>query len=285
MDVTFNYISTNGIKLHTAFCGPENGKPVILLHGFPDAWFGWESQIQELASEGFRVIIPDQRGYNLSDKPKGKSNYHMRVLSEDILGLADSLELDKFHLVGHDFGAMVSWSIATISPERLQSLIIANVPHPRVMQKFLRKNLGQIRKSWYAFFFRIPRLPEKFVRRKNWKLLISAMARGLSDEERNRYREAWAQENAITSMINWYRAICVRSNSQSKTSSRITVPTIILWGKKDPHLSYEMAQLSVDVCEDGKLITFEEASHWVHQDEPDRFNQLMIDHIKRNEEG
>ncbi len=281
MEVTFDYVPTNGIKLHTAFSGPKNGKPVILLHGFPDAWFGWESQIHALTSVGFRVIIPDQRGYNFSDKPKGKAKYRMSILGQDILGLADTLGLGRFHLAGHDFGAMVSWVIAMSSPERLQRLVIANVPHPEVMQQYIRKNLAQLRKSWYAFFFRIPKIPEWFVRRRNWNRLISAMAKGLSKEEQDRYREAWAQENAITSMINWYRAMKVRSSSKSRTSTRITVPTLILWGKQDPHLSYEMAQLSVDVCESGQLITFEEASHWVHQDEPDRFNQLMIDHFKK----
>ena len=280
MDVTFDYISTNGIKLHTAFSGLKEGKPVILLHGFPDTWFGWESQIHALGSAGFRIIIPDQRGYNLSDKPKGKKNYRMKILVQDILGLADDLGLDKFYLAGHDFGAMVSWSIAMSSPERLHRLVIANVPHPQVMQKYLRSNLAQLRKSWYALFFKIPKLPEWFVRRRNWKFIMSAMAKGLSEEERNRYREAWAQENAITSMINWYRAVAFRS-SGSNAPAQITVPTLILWGKQDPHLSYEMAELSLDSCENGLLITFEEASHWVHQDEPDRFNQLMIDHFKK----
>ncbi len=281
MEITFDYVPTNGIKLHTAFSGPKNGKPVFLLHGFPDAWFGWESQIHALASVGFRVIVPDQRGYNLSDKPKGKAKYRMNIRTQDILGLADSLDLDRFYLAGHDFGAMVSWSIAMFSPERLQCLVIANVPHPLVMQQYIRKNLAQLRKSWYAFFFRIPKLPERFVRRKNWNRLMSAMAKGLSEEERNRYRDAWAQENAITSMINWYRAVSIRSSSQESTTSiRITVPTLILWGKQDPHISYEMAQLSEAVCENWRLITFEEASHWVHQDEPDRFNKLMIDHFK-----
>jgi pimeloyl-ACP methyl ester carboxylesterase len=281
MEITFDYVPTNGIKLHTAFSGPKNGKPVFLLHGFPDAWFGWKSQIHALASVGFRVIAPDQRGYNLSDKPKGKTKYRMNILTQDILGLADTLGLDRFHLAGHDFGAMVSWSIAMFSPERLFRLVIANVPHPHVMQQYIRKNLAQLRKSWYAFFFRIPKLPERFVRRRNWNRLMSAMAKGLSEEEQNRYRDAWAQENAITSMINWYRAVSIRSSSQSNASSRITVPTLILWGKQDPHISYEMAQLSEAVCENGQLITFEEASHWVHQDEPDRFNQLMVDHFKK----
>jgi len=280
MDVTFDYISTNGIKLHTAFSGPKEGKPVILLHGFPDAWFGWESQIHALSSAGFRVIAPDQRGYNLSNKPKGKKNYRMNILVQDILGLADNLGLDKFYLAGHDFGAIVGWSIAMSSPERLHRLVIANVPHPQVMQKYLRSNFAQLRKSWYAIFFKIPKMPEWFVRRRNWKLLMSAMAKGLSEEERNRYREAWAQENAITSMINWYRAVSLRS-SGSNVSAQITVPTLILWGKQDPHLSYEMAELSLDVCENGQLIAFDEASHWVHQDEPDRFNQLLIDHFKK----
>ena len=279
MEITFDYIPTNGIKLHTAFAGPENGKPIILLHGFPDAWFGWQAQISALVSAGYRVIVPDQRGYNLSDKPKGKANYHLNILSQDILGLADALNLKQFHLVGHDFGAMVSWVLAMSSPERINRMVIANVPHPRVMQKFIRKNFSQMRKSWYTFFFRIPKLPEKIVRRRKWKMLISAMAQGLSEEERDRYREAWEQENAITSMINWYRAMNIRSSSGSKSSPQITVSTLILWGKMDPHLSYRMATLSLDLCDDGELIFFEEASHWVHQDEPARFNQHLIEYL------
>lgn len=171
---------------------------------------------------------------------------------------------------------MVSWDIAISSPERLDRLVIANVPHPLVMQQFLRKNFAQIRKSWYIFFFKIPKLPERLARRKNWNLLMSAMAKGLSEAQQNRYREAWGQENAITSMINWYRP-----SFPSYISPQITVPTLILWGKQDQALSYDMAQLSMDFCDDGQLITFEEASHWIHQDEPNRFNQSMIDHFKK----
>ncbi|MHA2139499.1 MAG: alpha/beta fold hydrolase [Candidatus Hodarchaeales archaeon] len=109
---------------------------------------------------------------------------------------------------------------------------------------------------------------------------MSAMAKGLSEKERNQYRDAWAQENAMTSMINWYRVMSLRSSARSDRTPKIHIPTLILWGKRDHYLSYEMAQLSVEVCEDGKLVTFEDASHWVHQDEPDRFNQLMIEHFK-----
>jgi pimeloyl-ACP methyl ester carboxylesterase len=98
MKVTFEYILTNGIKLHTAFAGPKDGEPVILLHGFPDAWFGWEPQIQALAEAGFHVIAPDQRGYNLSDKPKGIASYSLEILAADVAGLADSLEIGRAHV-------------------------------------------------------------------------------------------------------------------------------------------------------------------------------------------
>jgi pimeloyl-ACP methyl ester carboxylesterase len=273
-------IETNGIKLHTQFAGREEGEPVILLHGFPDAWFGWEQQIEALAKEGYRVIVPDQRGYNLSDKPKGKENYRMELLVQDILGLADTLEIERFYLVGHDFGAMVAWWIAIYYPERIKRMVISNVPHPKVMGKYLRKSFSQMRKSWYAFFFRIPALPERLVGVRNWKYFSSAMAKGLTEEQLNRYRESWAQPNAITCMINWYRAFGKGFTKKAK-SLRVNIPTIILWGKQDPHLSYAMAEMSVDMCEECSLVTFDNASHWVHQDEPEEFNKQMISFLKQ----
>ena len=108
MTMNFEYITTNGICLHTALAESADGEPVILLHGFPDAWFGWEAQIKPLVEAGFRVIVPDQMGYNFSDKPKGVANYQMGTLVDEILGLADTLDSERFHLAGHDFGAMVN---------------------------------------------------------------------------------------------------------------------------------------------------------------------------------
>lgn len=278
MTIDFEYITTNGIRLHTAFAGSEDGAPVFLLHGFPDAWFGWEAQIESLADSGFRVIAPDQRGYNLSDKPKGVASYQMNTLVDDILGLAEALGYERFHLAGHDFGALVSWSLAMRHPERLERLAIANAPHPAVMRDYLRSHPSQRRKSWYAFFFQIPGLPELVVRANNWRILISAMPDDLTETERNRYRQAWAQPKAMTSMINWYRAM-MRQQRQSTASFKIMVPTLVLWGQQDPHISYEMAPLSVDLCEDGRLVTFKEASHWVLHDKPQEVSQLLIEHF------
>ena len=202
--IKFDFIPTNGIHLHTALAGPEDGEPVILLHGFPEAWFGWEPQINTLAAAGFRVIAPDQRGYNLSDKPKGVSSYHLHTLAADVVGLADVLGFERFCLAGHDFGAMVGWHMGMKYPERLKRLAIANVPHPVVMRSYLRKHPSQMIKSWYALFFQLPALPERIQRAGNWRMLMSVMPVVLSEEERDRYREAWAQPDAMTGMINWY---------------------------------------------------------------------------------
>jgi pimeloyl-ACP methyl ester carboxylesterase len=280
MTLRFEYLSTNRIRLHTALAGPEDGDPVLLLHGFPDAWFGWEAQIGPLAEAGFRVIVPDQRGYNLSDKPKGIASYQMDTLVDDILGLADAFGFDRFHLAGHDFGAMVGWNLARHHPDRLKRLAIANVPHPAVMRNYLRTHPSQMLKSWYAFSFQLPILPERIVRINNWQFLISAMPDDLTTKERDRYRKAWAQPDAMTSMINWYRAV-LRQSRKPTVSSKIQVPTLVLWGQQDPHISYEMAPLSVDLCEAGRLITFEDATHWVMHDKPGEVSQLLIEHFRR----
>ena len=276
MKMEFKYIETNGIQLHTVLAGPEDAPPVFLLHGFPDAWFGWKSQIKPLVKAGFRVIVPDQRGYNMSDKPKGVSNYKMNILAEDILGLADALGYESFRLAGHDFGAMLSWHLARYHPQKIKRMVIANVPHPVVMQNFLRTNLKQVLKSWYAVFFQLPHLPEWAVKRNNYWFLMNAMPENLSAEERSRYTSAWVQPGAMTSMINWYRA-SLRSMGSSNADSKVLVPALIIWGKQDPHLSYEMAVESVEYCADARLVTFENASHWVMHDESEEFNKLMLD--------
>ena len=282
MTLKFETIKTNGIHLHTALAGPENGQPVFLLHGFPDAWFGWQSQIETLADAGFRVIAPDQRGYNMSEKPKGIASYAMPVLVDDILNLADGLGYDRFNIAGHDFGAMVVWNLAMHHPERIDKMAIANVPHPSVMKSYLRSQPKQMLKSWYALFFQIPKLPELVVRMSNWQFLISAMPDEFSAEEQDRYREAWEQPGAMTGMINWYRAMMQKSITTLETS-KIKVPTLIIWGKQDPHLSYEMAELSVDLCDDGELITFDDASHWVLYDEPDATSKQLIHHFSEGD--
>jgi pimeloyl-ACP methyl ester carboxylesterase len=278
MKTQFKYIPTNGIKLHTVLAGPPEGEPVFLLHGFPEAWFGWEKQIEPLVKAGYRVIVPDQRGYNLSDKPSGVDQYQMKILVDDILGLADQLGYERFYLAGHDFGAMVSWSLASHAPKKVKRLIIANVPHPAIFKSYLRSHPAQMLKSWYAVFFQLPALPERFVKTANWNFLIRAMPNYFSEGELNRYREAWKKPGAITGMINWYRATFGSSGSSTSTDT-IKPPTLIIWGMKDHYLSHQMAPLSLEYCQDGKLVYFEDATHWVQHDKASEVSQLLIQHF------
>ncbi len=282
MTLQFEQIPTNGIHLYTAMAGPEDGEPVIFLHGFPEAWFGWENQIHALSQAGFRVIAPDQRGYNLSDKPKGVNPYQVKLLVEDILGLADSLGLEQFHLAGHDWGAIVAWSLALSKPERIKRLTIANVPHPAVFNDYLRSHPSQMLKSWYAGFFQLPLLPELFSRAGNWSFLIRAMPESWDEAHQNRYRQAWSRPGAITAMINWYRA-AVRKSSPGLKNPIVEPPTLIIWGRRDPHLSHQMAPLSLEYCRLGELVMIEDATHWVQHDQPETVNKLLIEHFQGEE--
>jgi len=280
--ITYTFIRANGINLHVALAGPRDGRPVILLHGFPDASFGWNSQIQALARRGYFVVAPDQRGYNLSDKPKGVKNYRLELLVADILALADALNLPQFNLAGHDWGAMVGWSLVTSNPERVMRLAILNVPHPGIMKEFLTTNWGQRFRSWYAFFFQIPLLPELGMAVFNWKIPASRMCKTLSVAELNRYKAAWSQPGAMQAMINWYRSL-FRQIYQNIPSKKIQVPTLMIWGKLDPYLMWQMAPGSIARCENGRLEYLEDATHWVHQDQPEIVNRLLIDHFSASQ--
>lgn len=271
-------ITTNGVNLHVVQAGPPEGELVILLHGFPDFWYGWQKQIDFLASLGYRVWAPDQRGYNISDKPNGVAAYRIDQLSADVVGLIDAAGRDKALLVGHDWGAAVAWWTACQYPERLTKLVILNVPHLTVFRQTLMSNWEQMKKSWYIGFFQIPVLPETLF---GWS--IEQMARGLqanatagafSDDDVQAYEKAWAQPKALGSMINWYRA-AVRQPPTPEPDPNVKVPTLILWGKQDIALTAEMAQASLKYCLDGQLVYFEDATHWVQRDVPDRVNEAL----------
>ncbi len=158
--MTHTTVDTNGVRLHVVQVGPETGPLVLLLHGFPEFWYGWKAQIDGLAEAGYRVWAPDQRGYNLSDKPEGVAAYQLDTLVADVVGLIDAAGQQKAIIVGHDWGGIVSWWLAASHPERVERLVILNVPHPAVTRKFIRQYPGQLLRSWYIAFFQLPILPE-----------------------------------------------------------------------------------------------------------------------------
>jgi pimeloyl-ACP methyl ester carboxylesterase len=283
MELEHIYIETNGIRLHVVQAGPKSGAPVLLLHGFPENWRCWIRQLPALVSAGCRVIIPDQRGYNLSDKPSGIKNYQMGELTNDVLGLIDALDYEKVNLVGHDWGAAVAWSLGMWKPERLHRLGILNSPHPAVMKRFLWRDLEQLRRSWYIFFFQLPWLPEAAIRVQDWRGMIKALqdsgkANTFSKEDIEKYKESWSQPGAITAMLNWYRAAAHYSLTMSDDQC-VRVPTLMMWGMKDVALTHRLARPSMDYCDDGRLLFFPEATHWVQRDEADEVNRHLLEFV------
>ena len=283
MELEHSYIETNGIRLHVVQAGPKSGVPVVLLHGFPEFWYGWRKQIPALVEAGCRVIVPDQRGSNLSDKPKNVKEYDIYTLVDDIIGLIDALGYEKVNLVGHDWGALVAWRLANKYPERLHRLGIMNAPHPAVMKRFLQRDLEQLRRSWYVFLFQLPWIPETGMQQDNWRraersLRNTSKTNSFTDEDILKYKEAWSQPGAVTSTINWYRA-ALRYQPPAPKDPRIKVPTLMMWGMQDFALSHRMARPSMDYVDEGNLILFPEATHWVHLDEAEEVNHYLIDFI------
>jgi epoxide hydrolase 4 len=275
--VTFQ---NSGTCLHAVAAGPKDGPVVMLLHGFPEFWYGWMKQIQPLADAGFRVIVPDQRGYNLSSKPTAIGSYALSELVSDVIAIADQLGQKKIFLVGHDWGAAVAWSAALFQPQRIAKLVVVNVPHPSVMRKFMRTHLRQVLRSWYIFFFQLPWLPEALFSAFHFRAGTRALVRSsrpgtFSAEDLAQYRAAWSQPGALTSMIHWYRALFrYRTKFPNRT---VHVPTRILWGERDAFLLFEMAHESLRYCTDAELYAFPNASHWLPHEEPARVSELLVE--------
>ncbi|MGH9627794.1 MAG: alpha/beta fold hydrolase [Bryobacteraceae bacterium] len=282
--VRFSRVSTNGIELHIAESGASDGPLVFLLHGFPEFWYGWRNQITRLAEEGFHVIAPDQRGYNLSDKPKGINSYDLDHLGADIAGLADQFGQDTFSIAGHDWGASVGWWLAGQHPQRVRKLAALNAPHPAVWLEAMRNNPAQKRKSRYVRLFKLPYLPEFLLSFGNYKALATSLrssmrAEAFSETELERYRNAWSQPGAITAMIHWYRAL-LRKSLMPAAEYRISCPTIVIWGLHDAYAEPELAEASVRLCPNGRVSYFDQSTHWVLHDEPDRAGSVLADFLR-----
>ncbi len=274
------FIQTNGIRLHVVTAGPEDGTPLILLHGFPEFWRGWLKQIPALAAAGYRVIIPDQRGYNLSEAPETVQSYGLDELAKDIIGILDHFSIQQIYLVGHDWGAAVAWTVAIQSPERIKKLGILNVPHPAVMTKFISKSPRQMLKSWYIGFFQIPGLADWLMGLGNFSgainlLRASGKPSTFSESDLDEYRQAYANAGGLTGMINWYRAL-MRFRPSMPRDLRLKMPVLILWGKNDVALSYKMAEESLRYCQNGQLVAFDKATHWLQHDEAEAVTQNLL---------
>ncbi len=271
-------ISVNGVSLHVIQAGPVEGPLLILLHGFPEFWYSWQQYIQPLVEAGYRVWVPDQRGYNLSSKPQEIDAYTLDTLAQDIIGLMEVAGRDQARIIGHDWGGTVAWWLAMHAPHRVERAVIINSVHPLVWMQSLHSNHAQFFRSWYLRFFQVPRLPEAVLRRNQWAALAAALTGSshqgaFTEEDLAVYRAAWNQPGAITGMLNWYRAILRQKLKES--DGRVQVPVELIWGAQDRAAGVELAHQSVALCDQGHLELIEEATHWVHHEQPERVEQVI----------
>ncbi len=264
----------NDITLHVMEAG-MTGNPVILfLHGFPEFWYGWIHQIEFFKEKGYHVVVPDLRGYNLSDKPPHTRDYLLNTITKDIAELILLLQQKKVFLAGHDWGGIVAWNLAEKYPRLVEKMINLNAPHPLAMQKVVRRNITQLFHSWYAFFFQLPFLPEWLLHYNHFRILSTLMHPGNGKGLRNKselkeYHKAWEKPSAIHSMLQWYRA----GMADYVYVREIECPVLILWGKKDVTLVPEIAEENAKLCHYAEVKYFDNCTHWIHHESPERVNK------------
>lgn len=284
----------NGVRVHYVEAG--EGPLVVLLHGFPEHWYAWREQIPALVEAGYRVVAPDMRGYNASEKPHGVEAYRIGTLVEDVRSLIEDCGEAHATIVGHDWGGVIAWEVAARYPDIVDRLAVLNAPHPAVYRRELRsRRSDQAKRSSYALFFQLPWLPEAlfraFGRRALEKLLREAPENpdAFDDEAIARYEDACSRPGAMTSMLNYYRSL-FRGNLRSLLPGRghpdetardgvISQPTLLIWGMQDWALSPRLTKGIDQWVPDVRVERLPEASHWVQADAPDRVNELLIDFL------
>lgn len=281
------FVETNHIRLHCVTQG--DGELVVLLHGFPEFWYSWRHQIPALGRH-FKVVVPDLRGYNDSDKPK--HGYDLDTLTADVRGLIRSLGYDKAHVIGHDWGGAIAWHLAHRFPDYLHKLAILNAPHPQRFVQELVSNVDQLRRSWYMLAFQIPNLPETLIR-MNLKDFVKKLFQGqairkgaFTTQDTEIYRAALEKPGVLSAALEYYRHLLslpslIRPWEQA--IAPINVPTLVLWGEDDLFLSQNLLNgLEKWVTAPLQLKRIPQCGHWIQQEVPQTVNRELLRFLKQS---
>ncbi len=292
------YAQVNNIKLHYIKVGPEDGKLIIFLHGFPQFWYMWRDQLLDL-SKDYLTVAPDMRGYNTSSKPEEIEQYQPQHIVEDIRALVEEhFGRKKFILVGHDWGGVVAFPFANLHPELVEKLIIINAPHPNTFGRLITKNKDQQTSSQYILFFRAKNdkgfLAEGILSANNYKSLFDIVINAemeFDEDDRQMYKEAWSQPGALTGGLNYYRAGGLRPPSKNEEISELTdeqleanpvminVPTLVIWGEKDTALTVHNLEGLDEFIPDLTIKRIPTGSHWVINEQPNKINSMIRDFL------
>lgn len=279
------FVEANGVRFHLVEAGSADGsRPlVLLLHGFPELWYGWRSQIGALA-ERFRVVAPDLRGYNLSAKPT--SGYDYETLSSDVPALIRALGAERAHVVGHDWGGMVAWGAAIFHPEVVDRLAILNAPHPGAYLRELGRNPTQLLRSWYIALFQVRGLAEWLLTRGHGRGVAEALRGSALDPgafsaaDLAAYRRSVCRPGAARAMLAWYRALWATNREALRARLRVVrAPTLLIWGMEDVALVPELTENLEEWVPVVRVERVADASHWVQHERPALVNRLLLEHL------
>ena len=252
------------------------GTPVLLLHGFPDSARVWRHQIPALVAAGFRTIAPDLRGFGESDKPRDVEDYAMQRSVADVDAVLDACEVERAHVVGHDWGAGLAWTLAALVPERVDRLVVMSVGHPNALRS---PSIAQREKAWYQLLFQFEEVAEALIQRDDWKLFREVLGNPTDAEQ---YVADLSRPGALTAALNWYRANAspAQELERSRPFPRVAAPTLGIWSTGDNFLLEEgMAASGEHVSGPWRYERVEGAGHWLQLDAAERANELLLEFL------
>jgi pimeloyl-ACP methyl ester carboxylesterase len=270
--------------------GPFDGTPVMLLHGFPQAGWCYRNQIEALGAAGYRAVAPDQRGYSSRARPADVATYGMSHLVTDVCGMADTMGWDRFHLVGHDWGAMVAWAVAASDPDRLLSVTPISVPHPQAFARALAGEEGsdQATRSSYINVLNAYGAEEMFLK-DDARVLRSLFAvDGITSDDVEVYVKTLSEPGAMTGALNWYRAMIVAGDGDARVgvasfASEVTVPTMFVWSTNDAALGPEGASWTREyVSAPYVFIVLEGITHWIPEQAAEQLTKLLLEELPKH---
>jgi pimeloyl-ACP methyl ester carboxylesterase len=284
---------STGVTLKVQFGGPEDGEPIVFLHGFPESHRTWRHQMANLSAD-FRVIAPDQRGFAGSDKPAEREAYQTDRIVEDLFALADALGIGRFTLVGHDWGGAAAWLAALRNADRVKRLVIVNAPHPLIFQRSLIDDEAQREASQYIRAFRVPGF-ELGVRAMGYETFFEKAfgahvdLRLVSEAERQAYVDDWSQPGAMSAMLNWYRASNIEVPTPGEKAKKpiwthapfpkLKMPVLVVWGLKDKALLPVQLEGLDELVADLRIVTSPTAGHFIPWEEPETVTSAIRDFI------
>ncbi|MDF0529246.1 alpha/beta hydrolase [Tsukamurella sp. 8F] len=274
--VDYISIETEAGSFDAMAAGPEGGRPVMLLHGFPEAALEWSHQLAGLAAVGYRVVAPDQRGYSPGVRPESPSDYRIETLVADVIAMADRLGWQRFDLVGHDWGGAVAWWAADIHPHRVRSLAAVSTPHPGALAEALRTDEDQARRSQYMRDWRATPATENAFLADGARALRRIFEGGVPREHVDEYVQRLSEPGALTAALNWYRA-----GGPEGRIGRITVPTLYVWSTEDVALGSVAALATADWVEAPyRFEMLEDVSHWVPEEAAEQLTVHLVAHLE-----